>query len=705
MTKVVLYGRDSKYVDVSDRYKGYVPKTDQARTTIFGRDPVPGVKKNVKVIDDGKVEVYEVGEYRLPDKLQELHSKLKLKGGVFDDELDEQVMATLFLERHHRVLEIGADIGTNTCIIASLCDTPPVVVECNNAIESTLRYNVKNNGLNVHLEMGALSKNRLIFRHSTDRYRTASNTIELEDGQFVPDGYGEVRTIHYDDLVKKYHKFDVVVADCEGAFYHIVQDFPQILDDISMLIIENDYKVKGQKEYVDSCLIDKGFVRVYHSTLQWDYNFTYKNEFYEVWKKMDTITIRSSGYNSYYKYSQLGDHIIRSTGLNIGYVNDDGDLVYKNFNTYGRDCSREIIQFHGELMKKRDTFYIVVHDEASHGLNLARLMDHFKKYGVRHLQYLKYRYAYYCVYSQGRVQERLSDIDVKGTVSLTEESRLTLCTVPWRYKYIEDYMDSCNDMLHCNLLISDELDKYDYPDDRMYIFCIHPPNMLYKGTSDHRLHSVFESIPHSKKMLLNIEQMTAARYLSYYIEYVKNDIRLMDYSQFNCDILKQTNMLVPYQYNEDEVNRLRTCLKTVPKKYDVVIVCTLAPRRQHIIDGLKREGITMNKVEGWKENRDEKIAEGHLLLNIHGPKDMLIWESMRCDRWIFSGMPVVSEISADTLALDIKDYVHWSPYDSLVNKVISVLHDIKTGTYVTRTIPDSIIENRKRQLQLFKGTV
>ena len=32
-------------------------------------------------------------------------------------------------------------------------------------------------------------------------------------------------------------KFDVLVIDCEGAFYNILNDIPEILDNIKLIII------------------------------------------------------------------------------------------------------------------------------------------------------------------------------------------------------------------------------------------------------------------------------------------------------------------------------------------------------------------------------------------------------------------------------------------------------------------------------------
>jgi len=55
-------------------------------------------------------------------------------------------------------------------------------------------------------------------------------------------GYKWVKTITYDDLKLKYKiNFDTLVLDCEGAFYYILMDMPEILENIKLIIMENNY--------------------------------------------------------------------------------------------------------------------------------------------------------------------------------------------------------------------------------------------------------------------------------------------------------------------------------------------------------------------------------------------------------------------------------------------------------------------------------
>lgn len=686
MTKV-LYGKGDTYVDVTNRYLGYIPRTDESRSVLFGGDPLPGIEKEVRLIVDGTETVYRVGDVRLPDNLAALHKKLTLKGGTFSDELDEQVMAALFLKRHHRVLEIGADVGTNSCIISSLCDTPPVTVECNNAIESTLRYNLKNNGLSINLEMGALTKGQLIYRHTTSGCRIGQSTKYLEEGQPVPQGYGLIRSITYQYLVDKYHKFDVVVADCEGAFYYIVKEFPEILDDIEMLIIENDYSTKGHKDYVDKQLIERGFIRIYRNILQFNYNVLHKNNFYEVWQKR-AVHVLSNGFNGQYGLSLVDGTALEDRGLHIVYEvksTVDGPLFRsKVFDSCSTDCTEQIIQFHSELSKWCRHYCLIVHDDAAARLRLDRLADYLEQYGMYLIRQLEFRSAYYCSYRDGAVQERLTKTDVVGHISKQKESsRITVCCEPYQYIYFEEYVASFVDQMNANLLVTDEkrLLSHKYRPDQMYIFCQRMP----RGKLD---------CPN--KIVLNTEQMTIL--ISYHAHCLKvkdAGVRMLDYSEFNSLVLGTE--CLPYQYNAYEVEKLRRYL-AVPKKYDVAMVSNVYNRRKDIESKLRECGITVLNVVGWRDVRDKQIGQCRLLLNIHTHENAIVWEHLRCDRWLFAGMPIVSETCINTHDLDVREAVYWSTYDDIVDRVKEVLQLISSGSELLK-LSDTIIQKRREQLE------
>jgi hypothetical protein len=98
-------------------------------------------------------------------------------------------------------------------------------------------------------------------------------------------GYTPVSILSYEDLQKKYNiPFDTLVLDCEGAFYYILQDMPEILLNVNLIIMENDYYIIEHKQTVDTILKYNGFYVDYSESGGWGCCY---NNFFEVWKKND----------------------------------------------------------------------------------------------------------------------------------------------------------------------------------------------------------------------------------------------------------------------------------------------------------------------------------------------------------------------------------------------------------------------------------
>lgn len=128
------------------------------------------------------------------------------------------------------------------------------------------------NNLNFFVESSALSKRKLI----QNGWNTIPSDTLLED-------YIWVNTITFDELKSKYNiDFDTLVLDCEGAFYYILMDMPEILNNINLIIMENDYTKIEEKYYVDEILKKYNFYVDYIEVGGWGCCY---NNFYEVWKK------------------------------------------------------------------------------------------------------------------------------------------------------------------------------------------------------------------------------------------------------------------------------------------------------------------------------------------------------------------------------------------------------------------------------------
>ena len=219
-------------------------------------------------------------------KLKMIQDSIKLIHGSFDMEIPEMLMSIKFLNGTENVLELGSNIGRNTFIIASILNSKNnnnlVTLECNPTIYKQLIINKENNKLNFYTENSALSS-KYMFSKGWDSI--------CKDTPDVPEGFIRVNTIKYNELLNKYKiNFDTLVLDCEGSFYYILLDFPDILDNIKLIITENDYPNIEQLNYVTGILIKKGFKNVHRQPLLTEnpmFTKISKDRFFEVWKLID----------------------------------------------------------------------------------------------------------------------------------------------------------------------------------------------------------------------------------------------------------------------------------------------------------------------------------------------------------------------------------------------------------------------------------
>jgi len=177
-------------------------------------------------------------------------------------------------------------------------------------------------------------------------------------------------------------------------------------------------------------------------------------------------------------------------------------------------------------------------------------------------------------------------------------------------------------------------------------------------------------------------------------------IELIDYNIINLKLAMIQGWYIPYQYREAEIAKLRSFLAQ-PKKYDVVFCGAPSKRRLRILSALKKRGFSILIVSAWGDERDRLIAQGKVLLNIHCKKSFLIYESLRCDRWLFAGMPVVSENVPLVDEIDVAPLMFLCEYNKLVETVAMVLENYPSCQEKSREIIPEIIEQRKEYLKTF----
>jgi len=267
-----------------------IPDSDKFRASQFS-DPIFGIHKKVFIINDDEY-ISEYNENQLikidisnnkietidvDKKITNIHSQLQLIYGDLNDELPEQKMVVRYLTGNEKVLEIGGNIGRNSLIISYILGENQhnlVSLESDENIANQLRVNRDLNNMHFHIESSALSKRKLIQK--------GWDTIVSDN---LIEGYNQVNIISFDELKMKYNiKFDTLILDCEGAFYYILMDIPEILDNIKLIIMENDYHDYSKKEYIDKILKENRFQIIYQESGGWEPCY---NIFFQVWKKED----------------------------------------------------------------------------------------------------------------------------------------------------------------------------------------------------------------------------------------------------------------------------------------------------------------------------------------------------------------------------------------------------------------------------------
>lgn len=296
----ITYGIANSNIDVTticltkmkvDHYL-IIPSNDYVRCNYFG-DPLRGTLKSIFITVDHTTEYdhtkkifFDLNTNQVLDpvpesvrlldvdeRLADIHKKLTLLHGTFQDEFPEQRMAVQYIRPESKVLEIGGNIGRNSLVIASLLTNQlnMVVLETDPTIAKQLRQNRDQNQLDFHIENSALSIRKLIQK----------GWDTMVSDELLP-GYIPVSIISYKELIEKYKiAFDTLVLDCEGAFYYILQDMPEVLNGIQTIIMENDYHVLDHKKYVDETLESHGFKVDYQEAGGWG---PCEDRFFQVWK-------------------------------------------------------------------------------------------------------------------------------------------------------------------------------------------------------------------------------------------------------------------------------------------------------------------------------------------------------------------------------------------------------------------------------------
>jgi len=151
---------------------------------------------------------------------------------------------------------------------------------------------------------------------------------------------------------------------------------------------------------------------------------------------------------------------------------------------------------------------------------------------------------------------------------------------------------------------------------------------------------------------INTEQLSVPCKMAEYRLNVSKVTDFYDYSLENIRILKcpsKSIIHVPYIENTEETCKLKEYIN-VPKEFDVCILGTWSYYRQNYVDILKANGFLVDFITSeFGDERDIRVGKSKILLNIHYDTMFTVYENIRCERWRFAGMPVITEVCSDSV--------------------------------------------------------
>lgn len=191
-------------------------------------------------------------------KLLKIHDELIFKKELLFEEFPEQLMGVKFIDPNSCVLEIGANIGRNSCVIGKILNDSSklLVFEPHyETVNNDLVRNRDNNNLKFRIENGTISNYPLV-----QHYWNTKRRLYVQEPGWTP-----INTLTWSEVKQKYNdmNFDTLVLDCEGYIYNIVVDEPDFFNNFKTIIIENDFKNLDHKLFINNSLLKFNFVNVY----------------------------------------------------------------------------------------------------------------------------------------------------------------------------------------------------------------------------------------------------------------------------------------------------------------------------------------------------------------------------------------------------------------------------------------------------------
>jgi FkbM family methyltransferase len=170
----------------------------------------------------------------IEERVLNLHKYLNVGDTDMNSEFPEQTFIAKHVNPQATVLELGGNVGRSTMVLASVMNDSSrlVVMETDSNNSEILERNRIANNFDFHLMSGALTKTPLM----------QSNWVSEPLKEPLPQGYFKVESFNLEDIQSKLPSpIDTLVVDCEGCLVPILEDFPELLNHVDTVVIENDF--------------------------------------------------------------------------------------------------------------------------------------------------------------------------------------------------------------------------------------------------------------------------------------------------------------------------------------------------------------------------------------------------------------------------------------------------------------------------------
>ena len=164
-------------------------------------------------------------------------------------ERPEQELIAKYLPHDCSVLELGGESGTTSLIINKIIKDPNkhVIIEPSQNSIYKLKHTAELYDTKYKIIHGFLGVKR-------------EKHIELWNECAISKMYNLKEIYDLYNII-----FDTLVIDCEGAFYNILNELPEILNNIKLIIIENDGP-DDKIPYIRQKLLDNNFLLIHTQT-------------------------------------------------------------------------------------------------------------------------------------------------------------------------------------------------------------------------------------------------------------------------------------------------------------------------------------------------------------------------------------------------------------------------------------------------------